>query len=57
MTLAVEEDVTFDPFDVGLLSANAVMLRADYFPNLLKQFGHGRRILLPNPGLCRTSAV
>jgi hypothetical protein len=58
MPLVVEEDVPLDPFYVGVLSPNAVMLHSDDFAHLIEKFGHGsERILLLNPVLCRTSAV
>jgi hypothetical protein len=30
------------------------MLHPNDLADLIEQLGHGRRILLPNPGLCRT---
>jgi hypothetical protein len=53
----MKENVSFDPFNVGLLGADTVTLHPNHLPDLVEELGHDRRILLPNPGLCRTFAV
>jgi len=58
MPFVVKEDLTLDPFDVGLFGPKAVMLHSDHFAHLIKQFGPGSFGILPlNPVLCRSFAV
>jgi len=38
----MEEDITFDPIDIGLLGSQAVMLHPENFANLIEEFGHVR---------------
>jgi hypothetical protein len=42
MPLVMEENVTFDPVDVGLLCPEAVMFHPEDFADLIKEFGHVR---------------
>ena len=39
MPLVVEQDKAFDPIHVGLLSANAIVLEADFVADLIEEFG------------------
>ena len=46
----MKENVSFDPFNVGLLGADTVMLHPNHLLDLVEELGHDRRILLTNPG-------
>ena len=43
MTLVKMNNEAFNPIDIGLLSANTVMLHADFAANLIEKLGLGRR--------------
>ena len=54
------KDVTLDPVDVDLLSANAVMLHPVGLANLVKEFGHGCSITTKSgfmPHICGINTV
>jgi hypothetical protein len=38
MAFVVGQDKTFDPVDVGLFSANAIVFKADFVANEVKEF-------------------
>lgn len=44
VTLVKMENEAFNPIDVGLLGANAVMLHADFAADLVEKFGLTSRI-------------
>ena len=51
MALVVKEDVALDPIDIGILSANAIVLSPDRVARLLQEFGFAawqRLTRLPN---------